>query len=189
MKRITPNQVTSLRLFLLGPLACFFLMHSYLTPALVVMILGEFTDWLDGQMARRNGQISSLGKIYDPMCDSIFHMIIWMSFLAIGWVCVYLVIMFFVRDTVVAYIRICLAASGATNKLAARLSGKIKAVSQGIAQELLVILHMFFSGNTLADVQLTIVGLAGIITLYSLCDYSLGFWRVVRETGLFPKVK
>ena len=182
MKKINPNVITSVRFFICAPLACFFLIYGCLALALAIMILGEITDALDGYVARKTGQISNLGKIYDPMCDSIFHMVIWISFLAIGWVPIYLVLVFFVRDCVVSNIRICLASHRIV--LSARTSGKIKAIAQATAQISLVVLHIFISGSALKEFQLLIVWSAAIVTVYSLFDYSRRFWQVVKEKGL-----
>ncbi len=182
MKRINPNLVTSLRLFICTPLVCFFLMRGYYISAAMTWGFGEFTDWLDGFIARRTCQVSSLGKIFDPMCDSIFHMVIWLTFLAIGWVPLFFVIFFFVRDIVVANIRICLASH--KTDLSAKMSGKVKAVSQGLAQISLILIHHFFShSDEFEYIQLAIVSLAATVTLYSLLNYGMNFRRVVKEKG------
>jgi len=178
MGRINPNMITSLRFFFFGPMACFCLTNGHLIWALLAMILGEFTDFLDGFVARRTNQVSNLGKVFDPMCDSVFHMVIWMSMLATGWVSVYFVILFFVRDTVVSTIRICLASHGIV--LAARKSGKIKAASQATAQITIVVIHLWLTGNLLESLQLLTVSLAALVTLFSLCDYSWGFYQLVK---------
>lgn len=178
MRRINPNVVTSLRLFIFAPLACFFLTHNYLALALTAMALGELTDFFDGLIARKTGQISNFGKIFDPMCDSVFHMIVWMSFQSVGWVSVYFVILFFVRDSTVSTIRIYLASHNIV--LAARISGKVKAVAQASAQIVLVLLHLFSAEKTIS-VQLLIVSLAALVTAYSLCDYSWAFYQLVKE--------
>ena len=178
MNRINPNYVTSLRLFIFAPLACFFLMYGYLWLALASMGLAEFTDFFDGFVARRTNQVSSFGKIYDPMCDSISHMIVWISLLAVGWVPAFFVILFFVRDVIVSNIRTCLASHNIV--LAARNSGKIKAVAQATAQIVLVGLHLFFFGDTLETLQLLTVRLAAFFTVLSLFDYSWGFYQLVK---------
>lgn len=40
--------------------------------ALIVLAFASFTDWLDGQIARKFNQITSLGKILDPAADRLF---------------------------------------------------------------------------------------------------------------------
>ena len=40
--------------------------------ALVVLMLSGVTDWLDGYLARRLGQISTFGQILDPVADRLY---------------------------------------------------------------------------------------------------------------------
>jgi cardiolipin synthase len=40
--------------------------------ALVVLMVSGFTDWLDGYLARRLDQRSSLGEILDPVADRLY---------------------------------------------------------------------------------------------------------------------
>jgi cardiolipin synthase len=40
--------------------------------AIIVLAVAGFTDWLDGQIARRTGQITELGKVLDPVADRLY---------------------------------------------------------------------------------------------------------------------
>jgi CDP-diacylglycerol--glycerol-3-phosphate 3-phosphatidyltransferase len=40
--------------------------------AVVVLVLSGLTDWLDGRLARRLGQISRLGQQLDPLADRLY---------------------------------------------------------------------------------------------------------------------
>lgn len=64
-----PNIITLCR-FLLIPVFIylrFFTEHAY--AALAVFAVAACTDWVDGQVARRTGQVSRLGKVFDPLVD------------------------------------------------------------------------------------------------------------------------
>lgn len=64
-----PNVITFCR-FLLIPLFIFLRFFTvYKTAALVVFAIAACTDWVDGQVARRTGQVSKLGKLFDPFVD------------------------------------------------------------------------------------------------------------------------
>ena len=89
------------------------------------------------------------------------------------------VIIFFVRESIGSNIRICLASHKVV--LAARMSGKIKAVAQASAQIILVVLHLSFTGNTLEYAQLLVIWSAVLITAFSLFDYGNSFYQIVKE--------
>lgn len=40
--------------------------------AVLVLAVAGATDWLDGQIARRTGQITELGKVLDPIADRLY---------------------------------------------------------------------------------------------------------------------
>jgi cardiolipin synthase len=65
-----PNQLTILRIFLV-PVFVLLLVYGYLGWALVVFLTAGATDALDGLIARRAGQRSTLGAWLDPMADKL----------------------------------------------------------------------------------------------------------------------
>lgn len=40
--------------------------------AIALLAAAGFTDWLDGQIARRSGQVTKLGKLLDPFADRLY---------------------------------------------------------------------------------------------------------------------
>jgi cardiolipin synthase len=66
-----PNMLSILRLILVPVFLLLLLSDNYIS-ALIVLAFASFTDWLDGQIARRFNQITQLGKILDPMADRLF---------------------------------------------------------------------------------------------------------------------
>jgi CDP-diacylglycerol--glycerol-3-phosphate 3-phosphatidyltransferase len=68
-----PNMLTGLRL-LLVPVFLALIIHD--TPgshqaAVAVFVAASLTDWLDGFVARRAGQVSEFGKVADPLADRL----------------------------------------------------------------------------------------------------------------------
>ena len=51
--------------------------------------LAEYTDLMDGRIARRRGEVSDFGKLADPFCDVIYRLGVFMAFLlpagGLGW--------------------------------------------------------------------------------------------------------
>jgi cardiolipin synthase (CMP-forming) len=64
------NQLTLLRMLLI-PAFVILVVYGYLGWALVVFITAGLTDALDGVIARRAGQKTSLGAWLDPMADKL----------------------------------------------------------------------------------------------------------------------
>lgn len=66
-----PNALTILRLILLGLFVWLvFAAGDVLSAAVVLLVIGV-TDYLDGYLARRWGQVSRVGQILDPLVDRI----------------------------------------------------------------------------------------------------------------------
>lgn len=83
MKHI-PNILSGLRLGMVGVFLYFFRRDDYMA-ALIVYAAAFFTDILDGYLARRNGWISDLGKILDPLADKLMLLCALVSFYIKGW--------------------------------------------------------------------------------------------------------
>lgn len=66
-----PNAVTAVRLALI-PVYVWLLFGTthQLTAGLLLGALG-ITDWIDGYLARRLGQVTTLGKVLDPVADRV----------------------------------------------------------------------------------------------------------------------
>ncbi len=64
------NQLTFLRILLI-PTFVLLVVYGYLGWALVTLIVAGLTDALDGMIARRAGQKTSLGAWLDPMADKL----------------------------------------------------------------------------------------------------------------------
>lgn len=66
-----PNMLSILRLILVPVFLLLLLFDSFIW-ALGVLAFASFTDWLDGQIARKFNQITNLGKVLDPAADRLF---------------------------------------------------------------------------------------------------------------------
>ena len=52
--------------------------------ALLLFLFAALTDWLDGWLARRFGQVSEFGKFMDALADKVLTMGMFVSLLALG---------------------------------------------------------------------------------------------------------
>lgn len=142
---------------------------------LVFIIIAEISDMCDGYLARKYNQVTDLGKILDPMADSIYRISVFLTFtrppISIP---IWIVFAFIYRDTLISGIRTVCALKGFA--LAARVSGKIKAIIQGVAAILVIVLLILESYGLVSPQELTsystmIVGFTAIYALLSSVDY------------------
>ncbi|MCB9496864.1 MAG: CDP-diacylglycerol--glycerol-3-phosphate 3-phosphatidyltransferase [Fibrobacteria bacterium] len=92
--------------------------------ALLMAISSAVTDWLDGHVARKYGQVTTLGKYLDPWSDKVATMTMFLCFLGSGWASVTIVALIFYRESAVETLRTLAAGEGEV--IAARRSGKWK---------------------------------------------------------------
>ena len=80
--------------------------------AILLAVLGS-TDWVDGQLARRLDQVTTLGKILDPTADRVLLVTAVVGILAVGAVPLQIAILAIAREGLVAIAAVALAALGA----------------------------------------------------------------------------
>lgn len=150
---------------------------TFAMPFVLIGIVGlaELTDMLDGVAARRRKEVTELGKLLDPMADSIFRLSVFLSFTqGIISLPLWLVLLFFYRDSIISLLRTLCALRGFT--LAARFSGKVKAVIQGVFALIILILMIPYATGDLAlqmlqSISFYLVLGAVIYSLFSGVEY------------------
>jgi cardiolipin synthase len=66
-----PNLLSLLRILLI-PVFCYLIVHDSTTRAGLILYGAVMaTDWVDGWIARRTGQVTELGKVLDPVADRL----------------------------------------------------------------------------------------------------------------------
>jgi len=135
----------------------------------------ELTDILDGVIARKFDQVTDLGKVLDPMADSIVRLSMLLGFTQ-GFVKLpfFLVLVFVYRDAIISTLRTLCALRG--KALAARTSGKIKAIIQAVVVYGIVCLMIPYSMGYITLMQMQsysfyMVLFAAIYTIASGIEY------------------
>jgi len=67
-----PNAISFLRLLGVPLFLYLFLGTDQWGWAVAVLAIGGTTDWIDGYLARRLGQVSRLGELMDPVADRLY---------------------------------------------------------------------------------------------------------------------
>lgn len=150
-----------------------------------LVLLAELTDIFDGMAARRKNQVTELGKILDPMADSIFRVSVFLAFTqGIVALPLWLVLLFFYRDSIISMLRTLCALRGFT--LAARFSGKVKAVIQAVATLAILVLMIPYAFGLLSlelfqNISFYIVAGAVAYSLFSGGEYLFANQNYIKK--------
>jgi nicotinamide-nucleotide amidase len=142
--------------------------------AAVLFLVFSFTDTLDGQIARRRGMVSDLGKFLDPLADKLFVLSVLIVLVQEGLVAAWVVVIIFSRELLITILRSVAASQGRV--IAAAPMGKTKTATQMAAVTLLILQRPYPPLVTLAELA---VGVAIIFTLASGIDYLWRYRRVI----------
>lgn len=101
-------------------------------PAFWLFAVAASTDWVDGWWARRFGQVSRLGRIFDPLVDKVLVCGAFTLLAAAGTaIAAWMAVVVVVRELMVTAIRAEMEKAG--RDFSAALSGKLKMVLQCLA--------------------------------------------------------
>ena len=171
-----PNALTLSRLaaipLLMVLLIARFDWHDQIAAALFVVF--SFTDTLDGQIARRRGMVSDLGKFLDPLADKLFVLSVLIVLVQEGLVAAWIVVVIFSRELLITILRSVGATQGRV--IAAAPMGKTKTMTQMAAVVLLILQRPYPSLVPFAELA---VGIAIIFTVGSGIDYMWRFRHVL----------
>jgi len=128
-----PNKLTISRFILtVAFLAVMFSrVRFHETIALALFVAGGITDFLDGQIARRNKLITNFGILMDPLADKIMVCSAFIAFVGLDWIPAWMVVIIVARELAITGLRLLAASKNVV--LAAEGYGKHKTVSQIVA--------------------------------------------------------
>lgn len=181
-----PNLLTLSRIpFLFIVSGCLFLPSPGPLLALILFVAAAATDWADGWLARKTGDVSDFGKLMDALADKILLsgmlIVLLATSLLPAW-CLFLVLLIVTREFWITGLRMVAAARGEV--LAAEKLGKYKTVFQIIATALLILgesLRVDFGlpSDALAAAGAAWAGLAAFIlaTILTVASGSVYLWK------------
>ena len=209
----TPNKITLTRLLLI-PIIVFFYLASFVPYgkliSAVVFMVACLTDFLDGYLARKNNQVTTLGKFFDTIADKVLittgllliavapiidGVLPVTAFGGPSWVALICIIIILAREFIVSSLRQIAAARGLV--LAADMGGKIKATCQFVVVSLYMVLAFLVTlfqdsvvdpaelsnGLSIAGfVLMILLILTTLLTIYSGASYMIRNRHVFTET-------
>jgi CDP-diacylglycerol--glycerol-3-phosphate 3-phosphatidyltransferase len=153
--------------------------------ASAIFILASITDGVDGYLARRRGQITTLGMLLDPLADKLmvataFILLVaynprvmhpWIAVLVIG------------REFLVSGLRSIASSEGFT--IEASQLGKLKTVTQIVAVVAAILNHRWDYWNFgwfpvgVHLIAVTAIYWMALLSIISAVDYFVGFWKKI----------
>ena len=97
-----------------------------------IFIIASITDKLDGQIARKNNEVTNFGKFADPLADKILVLAAMLILVEFGKLPAWIPIIILAREFIVSGYRLIAVEQGG-KVVAASIFGKIKTVTQIIA--------------------------------------------------------
>ncbi|MEW6364264.1 MAG: CDP-diacylglycerol--glycerol-3-phosphate 3-phosphatidyltransferase [Acidobacteriota bacterium] len=171
-----PNLLTIFRIFLV-PLLVVVILTKFSGKeilGIVILIVASITDWLDGFIARRRGQVTTLGVLLDPIADKLLICSAFIALVEERLAPAWMVVIVIGRELAVTGLRSIAAAKGVS--IAASDLGKFKLVSQVIAICLLLGRGFLGQFGVLAVVALWVVVVVAVI---SGAEYYVRFRKVI----------
>ena len=187
-KKYIPNILTSIRI-LLTPIFVYFLLSDILHGKLIAAIiffLASLSDALDGKLARKYGVVTKFGIFFDPLADKLLVISTLVSFVIIGDVKLWMVLLISCRDIVITTLRSVMQYKGIT--LVTSKGGKIKTSVQIIAISM-ILLYLIFKSYHLTAITVifikysiinVIMFITTVITVYTGIHYFYTNHRTLR---------
>ncbi len=132
------------------------------------------TDWLDGYIARKRGDVTSLGIFLDPLADKILITTAFIMLIPLGRVPAWVVALIISREIAVTGLRAIASNTGVV--ISASRLGKFKTISQ-IAALVPLIIHYRFWSIDFHAVGMVFLVVAFVLTIWSGVTYFVTFFR------------
>jgi CDP-diacylglycerol--glycerol-3-phosphate 3-phosphatidyltransferase len=159
--------------------------------AAAVFILAAATDKLDGYVARRSKQITTLGQFLDPLADKLLIAAALIALVSQDRISAWVAMLIIGREVAVSVLRIVGVSQGVS--IPADKYGKLKTVLQ-----IIYVVYVLIPTHSIADfihvstdvatiIQWVLAGVVVIVTLASGVRYFMNARGVIRMPGSAPK--
>ena len=142
----------------------------------VIFGIASLTDFLDGYLARRSGQITKFGIILDPIADKFLVISALIVLVDMERLAAWIAITIIVREFLVTGLRV--VALSKDIVIPAETGGKIKTTLQ-IAAIICLILMREISFVDLYDIGILLIWLALLLSIVSGVRYTVTFWKKI----------
>lgn len=179
-----PNKLTVARIIMtpiyLAAMMIEFEFH-YLVAA-AIFIVASITDFVDGKLARQNNQVTTFGKLCDPLADKMLTTAALLAFMDMGICNIWIVMIILTREFLVTSFRLVASAQGVI--IAANIWGKLKTVSQMVASIVIMLAVHFIKAcsldfGTFSLISNVLLGITALLTVISGIIYIVDGLKVI----------
>lgn len=180
-----PNALTLLRILLVPVLVLVFYLpfNGHLVVAAAIFAIAAITDWFDGYLARRLGQMTPFGAFLDPVADKVMVAVALVllverhnDLLFTLAACVIIG-----REIVVSALREWMAELGRRTSVAVSMIGKVKTGFQMVSIVVLLAVDAQRDGSEVLAAGVVLLYIAAGLTLWSMWVYLRAAMAVLRE--------
>ncbi|HKJ10968.1 MAG TPA: CDP-diacylglycerol--glycerol-3-phosphate 3-phosphatidyltransferase [Ornithinimicrobium sp.] len=177
-----PNALTVLRIALVPVFVVVFVADDGGSSAMriwaaVIFVVAIATDWLDGDLARRQGLVTDFGKIADPIADKALTGAALICLSLLGELAWWVTVVIMVREIGITVLRFVIIRRGV---MPASRGGKLKTALQSVG---LVLLILPLTG-LLHLLGLVVMYAALAVTVVTGIDYLAQAWRIWRGSDV-----
>jgi CDP-diacylglycerol--glycerol-3-phosphate 3-phosphatidyltransferase len=142
------NQITFFRILLIPIIVYFFqekLQNSY-APFIgtTLFIIAAITDAIDGTFARKYGEVTNLGKLFDPVADKMLMIISFTVALKLNYISIWVLIIIIFRELLITQLRMSALSLG-KDVISASFWGKFKTGLQIASLVTIFVFHSIIS--------------------------------------------
>jgi CDP-diacylglycerol---glycerol-3-phosphate 3-phosphatidyltransferase len=153
--------------------------------ASVLFVLASITDGLDGYLARKRAQITTMGMLLDPIADKIMVTAALVALVAYNpqVIKVWIVVVIIAREFLISGLRSIASSEGFT--IQASDLGKLKTVTQIVAVVSAILARQWYQwhfGMLVIPVKwfaVTAIYFTVLVSVISAIDYFVGFWKQI----------
>ena len=180
-----PNALTIMRILLIPVLVVVFYLpfKNHLLVAAAIFAFAAVTDWFDGYLARRLGQMTAFGAFLDPVADKLMVAIALVllverhdTLLFTLAACVIIG-----REIVISALREWMAELGERTSVAVSYIGKVKTAFQMVAITGLLAIDPATDESWLLALCYVVLYTAAVLTLWSMLIYLKAAWVVIKD--------
>lgn len=156
---------------------------NHLLVAALIFGIAAITDWVDGYLARKLGQMTAFGAFLDPVADKLMVSIALLLLVERHDTLLFTLAACVIvgREIVISALREWMAELGERTSVAVSYVGKVKTVFQMVAITALLAIDPARDGHWVLGAGFLVLYTAAVLTLWSMFVYLKAAWAVIKD--------